>query len=144
MKMKTAAEKLVQAVEKLLPEYLANPADVKNNKGNTAICVIDEQGQVWGKMFGPDKIITRRIYNIAWTKASQVWITGIKTGEYEKLVFNKQIDDHRFGIEMPDFIGWEGGQPVTLQDGTRLSVGFSGMRGISDLDIVTRAVSLVE
>ena len=115
-----------------------------NNNGNTAICIIDEQGQVFGKMFGPDKITTRYIFRIAWTKASQVWLTGINTGEFEKLVFNKQIDEHKFGIQRPDFIGWEGGQLITLKDGTRLSVGFSGMRGKSDLDIVARAVSMLE
>jgi len=136
-------EKLISNVEKMLPEYLADAADMNNN-GNTAICIIDEQGQVFGKMFGPDKITTRYIFRIAWTKASQVWLTGINTGEFEKLVFNKQIDEHKFGIQRPDFIGWEGGQLITLKDGTRLSVGFSGMRGKSDLEIVTRAVAMLE
>jgi uncharacterized protein GlcG (DUF336 family) len=138
------AEKLISAVEKLLPEYLANPADVKNNKGNTAICVIDESGQIFGKMYGPDKVTKRYIYRIAWTKASQVWITGINTGEFEKLVFTGQIDAHPFGIEPPDFIGWEGGQLLTCKDGTRLSVGFSGMRGISDVEIITRALAMID
>ena len=137
-------ESFIATVERLLPEYLANPADVKNNKGNTAICIIDENGQVFGKIFGKDKIISRNIFRIAWTKASQVWITGVNTGEYEKQVFNKQIDEHLFGIEMPDLIGWEGGQKVILKDGTSLSVGFSGMRGVSDLEIVTRAAGLVD
>jgi len=136
-------EKLISNVEKMLPEYLSDAADMNNN-GNTAICIIDEQGQVFGKMFGPDKITTRYIFRIAWTKASQVWLTGINTGEFEKLVFNKQIDEHKFGIQRPDFIGWEGGQLITLKDGTRLSVGFSGMRGKSDLEIVTRAVAMLE
>jgi uncharacterized protein GlcG (DUF336 family) len=137
-------EKLISAVEKLLPEYLANPADVKSNKGNTAICIIDEAGQVFGKLFGPDKITTRYIFKIAWTKASQVWITGINTGVYEKMVYNQQIDDHKFGIEKPDLIGWEGGQLITFKDGTRLSVGFSGMRGISDLEIINKAIALID
>jgi len=138
------AEKLIAAVEKLLPEYLANPADVINNKGNTAICVIDEQGRVSGRLYGPDKISKRRIFNIAWIKASQVWITGINTGEFEKLVFSNQIDEHKYGIEKPDLIGWEGGQLITFKDGTRLSVGFSGMRGISDIDIVKRAMNIID
>ena len=137
------AEKLISAAEKLLPEYLANPADVKNNKGNTAICVIDEDGRVFGKMYGPDRITKRYIFKIAWTKASQVWITGMNTGEFEKQVFNKQIDEHQFGIERPDFIGWEGGQLLTFKDGTRLSVGYSGMRGISDLEIISRALVMI-
>jgi glc operon protein GlcG len=91
-------------------------------------------------MIGPDKIKSRQSYKIAWIKASQVWITGYKTGEYEKLVFTGQLDDKKFGIIKPDFLGWEGGQPVTLKDGTKLSVGFSGFRGISDLEIVKKAI----
>ena len=91
-------------------------------------------------MIGPDQIRKRHCFRVAWTKASQVWITGMKTGEYEKGVFGGQIDESRFGISRPDFIGWEGGQPFTLADGTRLSVGVSGLRGASDLAIAARAV----
>jgi glc operon protein GlcG len=77
---------------------------------------------------------------VAWTKASQVWITGLKTGEYEKLAFAGQINEDDYGIIRPDYIGWEGGQPLTLSDGTKLSVGFSGFRGVSDLEIVVKAI----
>jgi uncharacterized protein GlcG (DUF336 family) len=133
-------DKIISAVEQLIPEYIANPEDKKIYSGSTAICLILEDGQQFGKMFGADKNKTRNSFKIAWTKASQVWITGIKTGEYEKLVFNKQIDEHKYGISTPDLIGWEGGQPITLKDGTKLSVGFSGFRGISDLEIVDRAI----
>jgi glc operon protein GlcG len=41
---------------------------------------------------------------------------------------------------MPDMIGWEGGQPITLKDGTKLSIGYSGFRGTSDLEIVIKAL----
>jgi glc operon protein GlcG len=57
----------------------------------------------------------RRSYRIAWTKASQVWLTGVKTGEYERMVFNKEIGENENGIEAPDLIGWQGGQPLTLK-----------------------------
>jgi glc operon protein GlcG len=40
-------------------------------------------------------------------------------------------------------VGWLGGQPVTLRDGTKLSVGFSGFRGISDLEIVVKALEKI-
>ncbi len=132
--------RLIAAVEKRLPEYLAVEADRSRNEGNSALCIIDEHGLVHGKMFGPDKIRTRHSFRIAWTKASQVWITGIKTGEYEKLVFTGQIDDKKFGIIRPDFIGWEGGQPVTVEGSMKLSVGFSGFRGASDNEIVQKAL----
>jgi glc operon protein GlcG len=131
---------LIAAVEKRLPEYLADEADRSRNEGNSALCIIDEHGVVHGKMFGADKIRQRHSFRIAWTKASQVWITGIKTGEYEKLVFTGQIDDKKFGIIRPDFIGWEGGQPITVEGTMKLSVGFSGFRGASDLEIVQKAL----
>lgn len=132
--------KLIAAVEMLIPEYMANPVDRNISGGNWAICIIDEDNNVFGKLFGTDKINSRRSYKIAWIKASQVWITGYKTGEYEKLVYSGQIDENKFGIMKPDFLGWEGGQPVTLKDGTRLSIGFSGFRGTSDIEIVERAI----
>jgi glc operon protein GlcG len=133
-------EKLIVAVEKRLPAYLADEADRSRNEGNSALCIIDEHGAVYGKMFGGDKIRQRHVFRIAWTKASQVWITGIKTGEYEKLVFTGQVDDKKFGILRPDFIGWEGGQPLAVEGTVKLSVGFSGFRGSSDLEIVQKAL----
>ena len=132
--------KLIAAIEKRIPEYLAIEEDRSRNDGNSAVCIIDEAGGVHGKMFGTDKIRQRHSFRIAWTKASQVWITGIKTGEYEKLVFTGQIDDKKFGIIRPDFIGWEGGQPLTLAGSIKLAVGFSGFRGVTDLEIVQKAL----
>ena len=132
--------RLTAAVEKRLPEYLADEADRSRNEGNSALCIIEENGAVHGQLFGTDKIRQRHSFRIAWTKASQVWITGIKTGEYEKLVFTGQIDDRKFGIIRPDFIGWEGGQPVSVEGTAKLSVGFSGFRGASDNEIVQKAL----
>jgi uncharacterized protein GlcG (DUF336 family) len=131
---------LIAAVEKPIPQYMSNPEDKNIAGGNLGICVIDENNNVYGKIFGTDKVRSRQSYKIAWIKASQVWITGYKTGEYEKLVYSGQVDEQKFGIIRPDFLGWEGGQPVTLKDGTRLSIGFSGFRGTSDIEIVLRAV----
>lgn len=133
-------EKIIAAVEKRLPEYLAIEEDRTRNEGNSAVCIVDETGAVHGKMFGGDKIRQRHVFRIAWMKASQVWITGVKTGEYEKLVFTGQIDDKKFGIIRPDFIGWEGGQPITIEGRIKLAVGFSGFRGATDLEIVQKAV----
>lgn len=132
--------KLIAAVESLIPEYMANPEDKNISNGNVSICIIDVDNNVYGKLYGPDKIRCRQSYKIAWTKASQVWITGYKTGEFEKLVYSGQLDDSKFGIIKPDFLGWEGGQPVVLKDGTTWSIGFSGFRGTSDLEIVVRAI----
>ena len=134
-------QKIITAVEKRVPDYRAIEADRKLNDGNCALCIMDEVGNVYGKMFGADKIRQRHCFRIAWTKASQVWITGRKTGEFEKLVFTGQVDEKKFGIIRPDFIGWIGGQPIPVDARTKLSVGFSGFRGTSDLEIVEKAVA---
>jgi len=133
-------DKIIAAVEKRVPEYVAIEEDRSRNEGNSALCIIDEAGTVRGRMFGTGKIRQRHVFRIAWIKASQVWITGIRTGEYEKLVFTGQIDDKKYGIIRPDFIGWEGGQPLVVEGRIKLSVGFSGFRGASDLEIVQKAL----
>lgn len=100
-------------VEQLLPAYLQNKEDERIANGNCAACVIDEAGMVYGRLYGTNKIRARESFRVAWTKASQVWITGMKTGEYEKKFFNNEVAE--CGIEVPDLIGWEGGQPLTLK-----------------------------
>jgi glc operon protein GlcG len=134
--------KLMGAIESLIPEYMANPIDRDITDGSLAVCIIDEKNNVYGKLLGKDVIKTRQSYKIAWTKASQVWITGYKTGEYETLVYSGKVDESKYRITRPDMIGWEGGQPIILKSGKKLSIGFSGFRGISDLEIVVRAVKL--
>ena len=52
------------------------------------------------------------------------------------------MDPEDSPIELPDLIGWVGGQPIKIED-TLLSVGFSGFRGFNDLDIVQKAVQKV-
>jgi len=131
---------IIERVEQFIPHYMENEEDRKKAAGGIAICILDQDGRVYGKMFGTDKIMMRERYRVAWMKASQVWITGIKTGEFERLVFNKEIDEGKFGIKRPDYIGWEGGQPITLKDGTVLAVGFSGFRSATDLDIILKAL----
>jgi uncharacterized protein GlcG (DUF336 family) len=135
-----AVQKILTGIEKFIPFYMQDPIEKAIANGNVAICIIDETGSVHGKMYGMDKPRLRQSYKIAWTKASQVWLTVMKTGAYERLVFNKEIPENADGIEAPDLIGWEGGQPVTLSDGTKLSIGFSGFRGVVDLEIVVRAI----
>ena len=142
--LKQKIEQIIDAVTSLVPSYMEDPIDSKINDGNVSLCIVDEQANVYGKLFGTDKNRSRRTFQVAWTKASQVWITGMATGEYEKKVFNGEIDDKIYGISKPDFIGWEGGLPIVLNDGTRLSIGFSGFRGFIDIDIVKKALKIVE
>ena len=136
-------QQLIDEAGKFIPEYMQNEDDRRIANGNVAICIIDPDGRIYGKIFGTNKVRGRESFRVAWTKASQVHITGLKTGEYEKLAFNNEIDEAKFGIERPDYIGWEGGQPITLKDGTMLSVGFSGFRGVIDLEIIIRALEKI-
>jgi uncharacterized protein GlcG (DUF336 family) len=137
-------DELFAAIEKLIPVYMANPADAGISNGNVAVCIIDESGIVHGKMFGTEKPRMRQSFKVAWTKASQVWLTGVKTGAYERMVFTGEVPENANGIENPDLIGWEGGQPLTLKNGRKLAAGFSGFRGASDLEIVMKALAEVE
>ncbi len=136
-------EKIINEIDLLVPGYAKVEEDFIKANGNVAVCIIDESGRVNGKIWGTDIIRGRECFRVAWTKASQVWITGFRTGEFEKKVFSGELKD-TFGIKMPDFIGWEGGQPVTLEDGTKLSAGFSGFRSETDLEIVLKAIAKVE
>lgn len=134
---------LFDKLTELIPEYSANPLDAFAD-GNVAICIQDESGHVYGKLWGNDKITGRQFFKNAWLKCSQVWITGMRTGEYEKRLYNEEFKEEDFGINKPDLFGWEGGQPIVLSDGTKLSVGFSGFRGVNDLEIVRRAIDSLE
>ncbi|HXB33837.1 MAG TPA: heme-binding protein [Puia sp.] len=139
-KLVAIISKMFAEIERLIPVYMQNAEDKAIAGGNVAICIIDENGMVHGRMFGTNKPRLRQSYKIAWTKASQVWLTGVKTGEYEKMVFNQLVEENGNGIEAPDLIGWQGGQPLTLPDGSKLSIGFSGFRGVVDLEIVVKAL----
>jgi uncharacterized protein GlcG (DUF336 family) len=79
----------------------------------------------------------------AWKKASQVWLTWIATGEYERKVYNGEVEWWRFGVMKPDLIGWEGGLPVRSSDGSLVSLGFSGFRGETDVAILKEALAAI-
>jgi glc operon protein GlcG len=143
-KVNELIQQLFAKFEDLIPQYMEDSLDREISNGNVAACLIESDGQVHGKLYGKNLIRSRESFRVAWTKASQVWITGMKTMEYEKHFFNNTLDGKKFGIEAPDLIGWEGGQPLTLRDGTVLSVGFSGFRGVSDIEIVIKALQAVE
>jgi uncharacterized protein GlcG (DUF336 family) len=136
--------RIYTAIEKMIPLYMQVPEDKSISNGNLAVCIIDENGQIHGRMFGTNKPRLRQSYRVAWTKASQVWLTGVKTGAYERMVFNKEVDENANGIEAPDLIGWEGGQPLVMSNGTKLSVGFSGFRGTTDIEIMVKALADAE
>jgi glc operon protein GlcG len=132
-----------ETLEKLIPSYKNSQEDWGKAEGNLAVLIIDQEGRMYGRLFGNDKIRQRIFSKLAWIKATQVYMTGMKTGEYEKLVFAEKINPDDYGIELPDLLGWEGGQPIKIDSETTLSVGFSGFTGVNDLQIVEDAFAKV-
>ena len=137
--LKQVIQKMTESMTAQIPTYKSSPPDWNNSEGNVAVCIIDDTGNVYGKIWGNDKLRGRKVYDVAYRKAAQVWITGYKTGEFERLVFNDQLNYRDFGIELPDLMGWKGGQPIQLDADTRISCGFSGFKGVTDLAIVSKA-----
>jgi uncharacterized protein GlcG (DUF336 family) len=138
-KLQQIINKMFESISAQIPSYKTSEADWNISGGNVAVCIIDDAGNIYGKIWGNDKVRGRGFYDVAYRKASQVWITGYKTGEYERLVFTDKLDYTDFGIELPDLMGWEGGQPIQLDNETRISCGFSGFKGVNDLGIVKKA-----
>ena len=138
-KLQQVISGMFESISAQIPSYKDSAADWNISDGNVSVCIIDDAGNIYGKIWGNDKLRGRRFYDVAYRKASQVWITGYKTGEYERLVFSDKLNYKDFGIELPDLMGWEGGQPIQLDAETRISCGFSGFRGVNDLAIVKNA-----
>jgi hypothetical protein len=137
------AEQIVEEVARLFPIFLEDPVDREMSKGNAAICVIDSTGRFHGRILGADKAKARWCFGIANRKVIQVWSTGYAMGRFEELVYAGKLDDTQFGINRPDFIGWEGGVPLVLDDGSFMAAAFSGIRGINDVAIIVRAVAAI-
>ncbi|MBL7762835.1 MAG: hypothetical protein JNL23_05355 [Chitinophagaceae bacterium] len=132
--------RIIDSLTTQIPAYKDSVADWTNCQGNVAVCIIDDAGNVYGKIWGDDKLRGRKYYDLAYRKASQVWITGYKTGEYERLVYTDKLNYRDFGIPLPELMGWEGGQPVQLDTDTKIYCGFSGFKGVTDVAIVQKAV----
>ena len=144
----TQLEKIINSIFEVLEAEVSgfrrSPEDWRISDGNVAICIITEEGKIYGKVFGNDRLKQRKFFSIAWKKASQVWITGHKTGDYEKIVFGGEMNPEDSPIELPDLIGWVGGQPIQIDRDTLLSIGFSGFRGFNDIEIVQKAIQKVK
>jgi glc operon protein GlcG len=139
-----AATQLITEVEKLIPAAMQNPEDRDNSRGNVTLLIIAEGGQIFGRMFGDDNRTRRGTSRIAWQKATQVWMTGQATGQFEKQVYGPAgADPGKFGLQHPDLIGWDGGLPVVATDGTKFAVAVSGFTGVTDCNIIRQAVTKV-
>ena len=137
------AEKLTTEVIRLYPEYAKNPEDVQWNKGNGVFLVIEPDGAIGGHIFGDNQDIQHKCYEVGVRKLLQVWRTGYHTGYFEQLVFAGKLDEGKFGIQRPTFIGWEGGVPLLTPEGKPMAAAFSGFRGTMDIEIIERAAVAV-
>ena len=60
---------IIERVEQFIPHYMENEEDRKKAAGGIAICILDQDGRVYGKMFGTDKIMMRERYRVAWDES---------------------------------------------------------------------------
>lgn len=138
------ATQLIAEVEKLIPAAMQNPEDRDNSQGNVTLLIIGEGGQIFGRMFGADNRTRRGTSRVAWHKATQVWMTGQATGQFEKQVYGSaKVDPGQFGLQHPDLIGWDGGLPIVAHDGTKFAAAVSGFSGKTDCNIIREAVAKV-
>jgi len=135
--------RLIDEVTRLFPLFLEDPVDQEHSQGSAAVAVIEPAGRIHGQIFGEDKVRGRVALGIATRKLIQVWCTGYATGHFEELVYAGKLNEGDFGVNRPDFIGWEGGVPLELADGTLLAAAFSGFRGVKDIEILVRAAAAV-
>jgi len=141
--MEVTSLKIINWVDNHISAYMENPDDYVISDGNVALCIVESDGAVHGKMYGDDMNRRRNSFAFAWKKASQVWITGMSTGDFERKVFNREINELAYGINRSDYIGWIGGQPVKLKNNEILAVGFSGFRGETDIQIILDALESI-
>jgi hypothetical protein len=134
------ARALIAEVEALLPRYNELPEDFAHNKGNAAVAIIGPEGDYYGRMFGSTRSTAMQCARIAMKKATQVWITGLATGEFERRAFAGELDESAYGIQRPDYIGWLGGIPALTKEGVKLALAFSGYSGESDVEILELAL----
>ena len=103
--------RFIAEVARLFRSYVTDPLDTQWNHGNAAVVVIEPDGSFHGKIFGDDKEICQKCYQVGMRKVLQVWRTGHYTGKFEELVYSGKINENDFGVQRPDLIGWEGGCP---------------------------------
>jgi glc operon protein GlcG len=136
-------EKLTAEVIRLAPEYIKNPEDIQWNKGNGVFLCIESDGAIRGHVFGDNKEIQHKCYEIGVRKLLQVWRTGYHTGHFEQLVYAGKLDEGKFGVQKPRLIGWEGGVPLLTPEKKLIAAAFSGFTGTSDIAIIERAAVAV-
>ena len=54
-KLEAIIDKMFAEIENLIPFYMQNPEDRNIANGNIAVCIIAENGMVYGRMLGTNK-----------------------------------------------------------------------------------------
>jgi glc operon protein GlcG len=141
--MANHCKQLIDQVIGIFPPYATDPEDIRWNLGNAAAVAIDPDGDFHGHIFGENREIGQKCYQIATRKVLQVWRTGYHTGRFEELVYSGKLQEGAFGLQRPDLIGWEGGVPLLAPDGRLIAAAFSGFRGEKDIEILERAAEAI-
>lgn len=136
--------RLVEAIERHAPSFLAAPEDFDIARGNLVFVAVDDAGRVQGRYWGDDPVRQRESAMVAWSKVNQVKLTRTATGLYERLVYAGRKNWWEYGIPLPQFIGWEGGLPASLADGSFVALALSGLRQDKDCELLARAVAETE
>lgn len=143
-RFQTILSSLAAAIERHIPGFLADPEDLAIAQGNLVFVALDEAGNAFGRYWGSDPVRQRGSANVAWAKANQVKLTRTATGTYERDVWAGRKNWWEFGIPLPELIGWEGGLPARLEDGTFVALALSGLRQDKDCALLARAVAETE
>jgi glc operon protein GlcG len=129
-------QRLFDAIERRIPSFLEDPTDQAISQGNAVMLAMDAQGGIHGRTIGSDPAKQQELGLVAWKKVQQVRLTRVATGRYEELAYARRLHWWKYGIPLPDFVGWDGGLPATLSDGSPLALAFSGFRGEKDVEIL--------
>jgi glc operon protein GlcG len=143
IQLNTIAQNLFLAMDSLIPKFLENPDDFAIAEGNVCCLIMDEEGNVVGKHWGTDRVKQRKSAQVGWQKVMQVWLTDTPTGTYEEKVYSKQMNWWEYGIPLPELIGWQGGLPARLADGSKIAIAFSGFHGDKDCAIIRQAAGMM-
>jgi uncharacterized protein GlcG (DUF336 family) len=135
--------KIMQWIDANIDRYLTNEIDYEISNGNVALCIIEPNGDMHGKMYGKDKYRKQNSFQIAWEKAKQVWLTGISTGEFEIKNYKQEINELKFQLNNPDTDGCIGGKPIYVNDTDFLSIGYSGFREETGLQLINDAIQAI-
>lgn len=134
-------ERFAKAIEERIPSFLEVAEDFDIARGNLVFTAIHESGEVFGRFWGDDPVRQRQSAMVAWTKVNQVRLSRTATGLYEQQVYTGVKNWWEYGIPLPELIGWEGGLPAVLDDGTFVAIALSGLRGDKDVDLLSRAAA---